>query len=160
MNTDPSNVRYHYTCVTSCSKQLYKNFMSVSPLVCSSHFSGQYFLECSLKFRDVCRNIHIVRRIKIFVQGHLLKVNVIQAKETTWNGSNLGFPGIKWRTHGINASKSGRLMYHGHLLKLIKFHRLLICFTLVLLWRERNQIWCFRAFSCERMSRMARNLAY
>ena len=34
---------------------------------------------------------------------------------TWWNGSNLGFPGISWRTHGGNGLKYGMLLYPDHL---------------------------------------------
>ena len=46
---------------------------------------------------------------------------------TLWNGSNLGFPGISWRTHGGNGLKFCTLMYLDHLQNwLVLGHGLLI----------------------------------
>ena len=50
---------------------------------------------------------------------------------TKWNGSNLGFPGISWRTHGGNGLKVCMLMYLDHLQKwLVYGHSKLIFLNL------------------------------
>ena len=60
-------------------------------------------------------------------------------------GSNLGFPGISWRTHGGNSLKCCMLMYPDHLQDWLDFgHDLLISIFLLLasLWpSETVQIW-------------------
>ena len=68
---------------------------------------------------------------------------------TSWNGSNLGFPGISRRTHGGNDLKCCTLMYLDHLQNwLIYGHILLILLILALFWfSETCQIWGFQAFS-------------
>ena len=80
---------------------------------------------------------------------------------TLWNGSNLGFPGISWRTHGVNGLKFCTLMYLDHIQKwLVLGHGLLIFVILALFWlSETGQIWGFRAFPGERMEEMAWNFA-
>ena len=48
---------------------------------------------------------------------------------TKWNGSNLGFPGISWRTHGGNSLQFCMLMYLDHRQNwLVYGHGLLIFF--------------------------------
>ena len=68
---------------------------------------------------------------------------------TEWNGSNLGFPGISWRTHGGNGLKFCMLMYLDHLQNWFVYgHGVLIFLILALFWlSETGQIWGFRAFS-------------
>ena len=80
---------------------------------------------------------------------------------TSWNGSNLGFPGISWRTHGGNGLKFCTLMYLDHLQNcLVLGHSLSIFVILALFWlSETGQIWGFRAFPGERMEGMAWNFA-
>ena len=79
---------------------------------------------------------------------------------TSWNGSNLGFPGISWKTHGGNDLKFCMLMYLDHFLKwLVLGHSLLIFVILALFWlSEMGQIWSFRAFPAERIKGMAWNM--
>ena len=80
---------------------------------------------------------------------------------TKWNGSNLGFPGIFWRTHGGNGLKLCTLMYRDHVQNwLVYGHGLLIFLILALFWlSETGQIWGFQAFSGEPMEEMAWNFA-
>ena len=67
---------------------------------------------------------------------------------TWWNGSNLGFPGISWRTHWVNGLAFCMLMYREHLQNWVDYgHSLLIFLILALFWlREMGQIWGF--WSC------------
>ena len=67
---------------------------------------------------------------------------------TLWKGSNLGFPGISWRTHWGNGLPFCMLMYLGHLQNWVDYsHSLLIFLILALFWqREMGQIWGF--WSC------------
>ena len=67
---------------------------------------------------------------------------------TYWNGSNLGFPGISWRTHGGNGLKFCMLVYLDHLQNLLVHgHSLLIFSNFGTIWfSEMGQIWGFRAF--------------
>ena len=62
--------------------------------------------------------------------------------------SNLGFPGISWRTHRGNSLKFCTLMYLDHLQKwLVYGYSLLIFLILALFWpSETGQIWGFQAF--------------
>ena len=54
---------------------------------------------------------------------------------TSWNGSNLGFPGISWRTHGGNGLKICTLMYLDHRQNwLVYGYGLLIFVILALFW--------------------------
>ena len=80
---------------------------------------------------------------------------------TSWNGSNLGFPGISQRTHGGNGLQLCRLMYPDHLQNwLVYGHGLLIFLILALFWLiETGQIWGFQVFPGERMKGMAWNFA-
>ena len=80
---------------------------------------------------------------------------------TSWNGSNLGFPSISWRTHEGNSLKFCMLMYLDHLQNwLIYGHYLLSFLILALFWHcERGQIWHFRAFPGELTEGMAWNFA-
>ena len=80
---------------------------------------------------------------------------------TLWNGSNLGFPGISWRTHGENGLKFCTLMYLDHCQNwLVLGYGLLIFAILALFWlSETGQIWGFWAFPGERMKEMAWNFA-
>ena len=67
--------------------------------------------------------------------------------------SNLGFPGISWRTHGGNGLKFCTLMYLDHIKNwLVYGHGLLIFLILALFWG-------FQAFSGEPMEEMAWNFA-
>ena len=79
---------------------------------------------------------------------------------TSWNGSNLGFPGISWRTHGGNGLKFCMLMYLDHIHNwLVLGHGLLIFVILALFWlSEMGQIWGFRAFPGECMEGMVWNI--
>ena len=79
---------------------------------------------------------------------------------TQWNGSNLGFPGISWRTHWGNGLKFCMLMYLDHLQNwLVLGYGLLVFVILALFWlSETGQIWGFRAFPGERMKGMAWNM--
>ena len=76
---------------------------------------------------------------------------------TQWNGSNLGFLGISWRTHRENGLKFCMLVYRDHLQNwYVLCHDLLIFVILALFWlSEMGQIWGFRAFPAERIERMA-----
>ena len=67
---------------------------------------------------------------------------------TKWDGSNLGFPGISWRTHGGNGLKYGMLLYPDHLQNWLAYHYSLLIFViLALFWlSETGQIWGFQAF--------------
>ena len=80
---------------------------------------------------------------------------------TLWNGSNLGFPGISWRTHGRNGLKFYMLMYLNHPQNWLVYGlSMLIFLILALFWlSEMGQIWGFRAFPRERMDEMAWNFA-
>ena len=80
---------------------------------------------------------------------------------TLWNGSNLGFPGISWSTHGVNGLKFCTLMYPEHLQnRLVHGHSLLIFRIFALFWlSETGQIWGFRSFPGECMEEMAWNFA-
>ena len=80
---------------------------------------------------------------------------------TSWNGSNLGFPGISRRTHGGNDLKCCLLMYVDYFQNwLVYGHSLLILLILALFWlSEMGQIWGFRAFPGECMAEMASNFA-
>ena len=62
---------------------------------------------------------------------------------TEWNGSNLGFPGISWRTHGGNDLRYCMLIYLDHLQNwLVYGHSLVILLILALFWlSETGQIW-------------------
>ena len=72
---------------------------------------------------------------------------------TSWNGSNLGFPGISRRTHGRNDLKFCTLMYLEHLQNWLVN-------GLGLFWLgETGQIWGFRAHPGESMEGMAWNFA-
>ena len=79
---------------------------------------------------------------------------------TSWNGSNLGLPGISWGTHGGNSLKFCMLMYLNHLNNWsVSGHGLLIFVILALFWlKETGQIWSFRAFPGERMQGVAWNM--
>ena len=68
---------------------------------------------------------------------------------TSWNGWNLGFPGISLRTHGGNGLKICTLMYLDHLqIWLVYGHGLLIFLVLELFWlSEMGQIWVFPGIS-------------
>ena len=79
---------------------------------------------------------------------------------TYWNGSNLGFQGIFWRTHGGNGLTFCLLMYLDHLQNwLVLGHGLLTFVILALFWlSETGQIWGFRAFPGECMEGMAWNM--
>ena len=81
---------------------------------------------------------------------------------TYWNGSNLGFPAISWRTHGGNGLKFCTLMYLEHLQKWLVYGHGLLIFLILAIFRlsETGQIWGFRAFLGERMEEMAWNFAY
>ena len=63
--------------------------------------------------------------------GHGLLIFLLLASLWLWNGSNLGFPGISWRTHGGNGLKFRMLMYLNHLQNwLVYGHSLLILLIL------------------------------
>ena len=67
------------------------------------------------------------------------------------NGSNLGFPGISWRTDGGNGLKYGMLVYPDHLQNWLNYgYGLVIFLILMLFWlSEMGQIWGSQAFwSC------------
>ena len=80
---------------------------------------------------------------------------------TWWNGSNLGFPGISWRTHGGNGLKYWMLLYPDHRWNWLDYvYSLVIFLILVLFWlSETGQIWGFRAFSGKPIEEMAWNFA-
>ena len=70
---------------------------------------------------------------------------------TLWNGSNLGFPGIFWKTHLGNGLKFCMLMYPDHFQNWLDYgYSLLIFLILMLFWLgEMGKIWGFQAFwSC------------
>ena len=70
------------------------------------------------------------------------------AISTSWNGPNLGFPGISQRTHGGNDLKFCMLLYPGYLQNWLDYgHSFLIFLILVQFWvSEMGQIWGCRAF--------------
>ena len=72
------------------------------------------------------------------------------------------FPGICRRTHGVNGLKFCMLMYLDHLQNwLVYGHNLLIFLLLVPVWlAETGQISGFRAFSGERMEKIAWNFTW
>ena len=76
---------------------------------------------------------------------------------TEWNRSNLGFPGISWRTHWANSLKFCMLMYPDHLHNWLDYgYGLLIFLISVLFWlSETGQIWGFHAFSGKPIEEMA-----
>ena len=85
------------------------------------------------------------------VYSHSLVIFLILALFWQWNGSNLGFPDIFWRTHWVNGLKFCMLMYPDHLQNWLDYgYSLSIFLVLVLLWlSETGQIRGFRAFwSC------------
>ena len=70
---------------------------------------------------------------------------------TKWNGSNLGFPGIFWKTHRGNGLKFCMLMYLDHFQNWLDYgYSLQIFLILMLFWlSETGKIWGFQAFwSC------------
>ena len=70
---------------------------------------------------------------------------------TSWNGSNLGFPGISWRTYGGNCLKYGILLYPDHLQNRLDYGNGLVIFLILMLFwlSEAGKIWGFQAFwSC------------
>ena len=70
---------------------------------------------------------------------------------TKWNGSNLGFPGIFWKTHRGNGLKFCMLMYLDHFQNWSDYgYSLQIFLILMLFWlSETGKIWGFQAFwSC------------
>ena len=80
---------------------------------------------------------------------------------TKWNGSNLGFPSISWRTHGGTELKLCMLMYLDHFQNWIVYgYGLLLFLILALFWlSETGQICCFWAFPGECIEGMAWNFA-
>ena len=93
------------------------------------------------------------------VNSHGLLIFLILAFFYLVNGSNLGFPGISWRTLGENDPKFCMLMYLEHFQNWLDYDcSLLIFIILALFWlSEMGQIWGFRAFPGERMEGMAWN---
>ena len=76
---------------------------------------------------------------------------------TSWNGSNLGVPGISQRTHGGNHLKFCKLMYLDHLQNcLVLGHGLLIILFYSIL-SETGQIRGFRALPGQHIEGMAWN---
>ena len=81
---------------------------------------------------------------------------------TQWNGSNLGCPGICWRTHGGNGLKFCMLMYPDLLQNWLDCGPTLFIFLFLVLFSlsETGQIWGFQAFAGERMEAMARSVHF
>ena len=71
--------------------------------------------------------------------------------------SNLGFPGISWRTYGGNGLKYSMLLYPDHLQNWLDYgYGLVIFLILVLFWlSETGQMWGFLAFSGKPIEEMA-----
>ena len=92
------------------------------------------------RFPGICQSMHGWNSLKFYmliyldhlqnwlVYGRgLLIFSNFGAILTKWNRSNLGFPGISWRTHGGNGLKFCTLMYLDHLQNwLVLGHGLLI----------------------------------
>ena len=53
---------------------------------------------------------------------------------TQWNSSNLGFPGISWRTHGGNSLKYDMLLYPDHLQNWLDYGYGLVIFLILVLF--------------------------
>ena len=53
---------------------------------------------------------------------------------TYWNGSNLAFPGISWRTHGGNGLKFCMLLYPDHLQNWLYYGYSLLIFSILVLF--------------------------
>ena len=81
---------------------------------------------------------------------------------TSWNGSNLGVPGMSWRTHEGNGLKFCTLVYLDHLKNWLVYGHGLLIFLILALFRlsETGQMWGFRGFPGERMEEMAWNFAH
>ena len=136
----------------------------------SGHFLNAWrewpvILHAMLMYLDLLQNW--------LVQGHGLLIFIILAlfwlSETgqIWGSrafpgkSNLGFPGISWKTHRGNGLKYGMLLYPDHLQNGLDYGNGLVIFLiLVLFWlSETGQIWCFQAFSGKPIEEIAWDFA-
>ena len=124
------------------------------------------------RFPGICRRTHGGNDLKFrtlmyldriqnwSVKGLGLLIFLIWHYFDLVNGSNLGFPGISWRTHGGNGLKYGMLLYPDHLQNWwVHGHVILIFAIWHYFWlSETGQIWGFRAFPGERTEGMAWNM--
>ena len=116
-------------------------------------------MENGLKF---CMLMYLDHLQKWLVYGHdLLIFQIFDTILTSWNGLNLGFPGISQRTHVGNGLKFCMLIYLDHLQNWLIYGHGLLIFLIFALFRlsEMGQIWGFGAFLGELMEGMTCNSA-